>query len=171
MVRRRELEVSVRDSTARMAYFSAVMICGCPSVFAGTPAIDAALAAHYKHGAPKAYQYALVDLNGDAVPDAVVLISDPRYCGSGGCDLAILRGIGTSYQYVSGSIVSRVPMRVLKESRKGWKSLSVSVAGGGVKSGEVVLRFNGRHYPLNPTTQPHTRATDLEGSAELVLEK
>jgi hypothetical protein len=142
-----------------------------PPALAGPPTLDAALAAHYKGSPPFSYKYALVDLNGDGVLDAVVLITDRFYCGSGGCNMAILRGTGDSFAYVSGSTISREPIRVLTESRHGWKSLSVAVAGGGVKSGDVVMRFNGKRYPLNPTMQPYATAADIAGAKELDLKE
>lgn len=141
------------------------------TVSAGAPAIDAALVAHYRLSTPRTYVYALTDLNGDGIPDAVVLVSDHAFCGSGGCNLAILRGTGQSFVYVSGSTISRAPIRVLREVRHGWKSLSVRVAGGGVKPGDVVMRFNGNRYPVNPTLQPYAKAVDLKGSVELELGK
>lgn len=134
---------------------------------AGTPAIDAALASHFRHAVPTAYQHAFADLNGDGLLDAVVVITDPNYCGSGGCTLAILRGTDHSLKYLSGATVVRTPIRVLTESRHGWKSLSVRVSGGGITSGEVLMRFNGRKYPANPTTQPPIANSDLSGATEL----
>ena len=143
---------------------------GLPAV-AGNSAIDAVLAAHYKHDAPISYRFALVDLNGDGVLDAIVLITDRNYCGSGGCNLAILRGIGSTYSYVSGSTISRAPIRVLTESRKGWKSLSVWVSGGGVQPNNALMQFNGQRYPLNPTLQPTAKEADLAGSLVIIPAK
>ena len=139
------------------------------AVEAGVPAIDAALAAHYKDGPPSGYTYAMTDLNGDGVPDAVVLITDPQWCGSGGCALAILRGKGKGFVFLSGASISREPIPVLAETRKGWRSLSVTVAGGGATSGDVVLRFTGHRYPGNPSVQPRATAPDLAGALTLTF--
>ena len=136
---------------------------------AGTPEIDAALAAHFKGLVPSSYKYAIVDLNGDGIPDAVVLVTDLRYCGSGGCTLVILRGTGHAFSYVSGSTISRAPIRVLPNSHTGWRSLSVTVGGGGVAMGEVLMRFDGARYPLNPTLQPRVTTHDLSDSTTLKL--
>lgn len=146
--------------------FSVALLTGSAAA-SGNPAIGEALAAHYKSGTPSSYQYALVDLNDDGISDAIVLIEDPGYCGSGGCNLAILRGVRGGFSYMSGSTTSRAPIRVLAETRNGWRSLSVTVAGSGSKPGEVLMRFNGRRYPLNPTLQPYATAADLLGGIEL----
>jgi hypothetical protein len=47
----------------------------------------------------------------------------------------------------------------------------VAVAGGGAKSGDVVMRFNGKRYPLNPTLQPYATAADIAGAKELNLKE
>jgi hypothetical protein len=135
------------------------------AVAGGIPAVDKALKARY--GETPAYEYAIADLNDDAVPDAVVLFTSPDWCGSGGCNMVILRGTKDAFVVVSSSTITRQPVRVLKETRKGWRSLSVSISGGGAEPGEVLMRFNGKSYPGNPTTQPRATASDLRDAATL----
>jgi hypothetical protein len=134
----------------------------------GTPSIDAALSAHYRD--EPTYKYALIDLNGDGILDAVALLTDNRYCGSGGCSMAILRGTSESFLFISSTTITREPIRILQESRHGWKTLSVAISGGGAKSGDVILRFDGKHYPSNPSTQPHATAKDVVGAITLSLQ-
>ena len=141
------------------------------SASAGPPALDAALASHYKSDAAPAYEYALVDLNGDGVLGAVVLMTDRDFCGSGGCNMNILRGSGQAFAFVSASSVSRAPIRLLTPAHKGWRSLSVTVSGGGARPREALMKFDGKRYPANPSTQPHATKQDLAGSGELQLEK
>jgi hypothetical protein len=135
------------------------------AVAGGVPAIDKVLAARFGTAPP--YEYAMVDLNGDGVPDAIVLLTGPEYCGSGGCNMVVLRGAKEAFFFVSSSTITRQPVRILQEARMGWRSLSVSVAGGGAKPGEVLMRFNGKRYPRNPTTQPYATASDLRDAATL----
>jgi hypothetical protein len=138
---------------------------------AGLPALDKVLQAHFKAEAVPAYTYALADLNGDGQLDAVVMMSDRDYCGSGGCSLGVLRGTKKSFVFVSESSISNEPIRVLRESRQGWKSLSVSVSGGGAQPGEAIMRFNGKRYPRNPSVQPLAKAADLAGATTLEFKK
>ncbi len=135
------------------------------AVAGGNPAVDTALKARY--GGASAYEYAMADLNGDAIPDAVVLFKGPEWCGSGGCNMVILRGTKDGFVFVSSSTITRQPVRLLKETKNGWRSLSVSIAGGGVEAGEVLMRFNGKRYPGNPTTQPRAKAADLRDASKL----
>jgi hypothetical protein len=110
-------------------------------------------------GATARFSYALVDLNGDSIPEAIVRIIDPQDCGSGGCNLYVLRRRGLRYQIVSHTTISRPPIRVLPSRSHGWLDLGVFVEGGGILPGyEAVLSFNGRSYPLNPTVAPARRA-------------
>jgi hypothetical protein len=49
----------------------------------------------------------------------------------------------------------------------GWHTLSVHVAGGGVRAGDALLRFGGRAYPANPSLVPIAKPGDLNGSIPL----
>ena len=137
----------------------------------GNLAIDAAMTAYARPDPLPSYEYALTDLNGDGTPEAIVLITDAHYCGSGGCTMIVLRGDREGFRMISSSTISGKPIRVLAESRKGWKSLSVFVAGGGATEGEVFMRFNGKRYPGNPSIQPYATASDLRGAAPLEFKR
>lgn len=101
------------------------------------------------------YRRAAVDLNGDGSPEVLVYADAPEYCGSGDCTLYVLTPTARSYRIVTRLTVTRPPVRLLKTSARGWRDLSVVVAGGGVRRPyEARLRFDGRSYPSNPTLLP-----------------
>ena len=115
------------------------------------------------------YSVALVDLNGDGRPEALIYAmsaadGDPAsLCGSGGCDLYVLSLPPTGYRRVTTITITRPPIRVLRTITHGWHDLGVLVSGGGIIPGyEARLRFDGHSYPSNPTVPPATR---LEGAA------
>jgi len=107
---------------------------------------------------------ALVDLNGDGTPEAVVYLSSNDWCGSGGCTTLILVRDGDSWRLLTKVTITRPPIRVLATKSNGWRSISVWVHGGGIQPGyEAELRFDGKAYPANPTMPP---ARPLKGKPE-----
>lgn len=141
-----------------------------PTLAADMPALDTAVKGWAKVTDVPSYEYALIDLNDDSVLDAVVLISDMDYCGSGGCKMVVLRGKPGGFVVLSSSTVTREPVFVLPEVRYGWHTLLVSIAGGGVEAGQVVMPFNGSRYPLNPTEQPRAEEAAVESAKMLELQ-
>jgi len=111
------------------------------------------------------YRVGLVDLNNDGTEDALVLLTGPDWCGSGGCTLVIFRGAGNSFALVSSSSVTLEPIRVLREYSKGWSKLLVHSRG----RGEVVLNFDGKKYPGNPSRAPVASPLQLQ-AAEVLIE-
>lgn len=111
------------------------------------------------------YSVALVDLDGDKRPEALIyamsttaggLQSDK--CGSGGCNLYVLSLTPTGYRQISDISVTLPPIRILPRITHGWHDLGVTVAGGGIIKGyEARLRFDGQSYPTNPTVPPAIR--------------
>ncbi|MNR84813.1 hypothetical protein D3C71_1089720 [compost metagenome] len=94
------------------------------------------------------YQTSLYDLNQDGIDDAVVLLSGMEWCGSGGCTLLIFQGLANgSFQQHSKMTVSSTPIYALSTQTKGWRDLSVYTRG----LGQVVLKYNGKSYPSNPS--------------------
>ncbi|MBK9624743.1 MAG: hypothetical protein IPO38_09305 [Rhodocyclaceae bacterium] len=137
------------------------------SLVAGTPALDKAVATWAAPEKLPMYVYTLADLNGDSVLDAVILIRDPVYCGSGGCRMIILKGTTEGFSPVSTSTITREPILLLPEVRHGWRTLSVLVAGGGALPGQVLMRFNGAAYPSNPSLQVRAIPKDMKGAQTL----
>ena len=132
-------------------------------------AIDAAVRTWVKTGPVPSFMYALADLDGDGILDAVVLVNDPRYCGSGGCTMVVLTGTAIGFDVVSSSTVTWGPISVLSAKRYKWHTLAVHVAGGGISPAEVLLPFDGHRYPRNPTLQPIASPEDLVGATILNL--
>ena len=106
----------------------------------------------YRETSPDArYAAALVDLNGDGRPEAVVQVFASSACGSGGCNLHLFGQGPGGWHMISTMTVANAPIRALNTRSHGWRDLSVHVAGGGRRGYDARLRFNGRAYPGNPT--------------------
>jgi hypothetical protein len=107
------------------------------------------------------FRFALEDLNGDGRPDAIVLMSDSDWCGSGGCTMLIFRGVENGFAFVSKSTVTSSPIRVSKNSVRGWRTLIVSSKG----KGDVALRLNKSfQYPANPSMQPKASSAEVDAA-------
>lgn len=84
------------------------MIVSSPVVAAPPPQLAAAIQAWHPDHPPEEFSYGLVDLNDDGVSDAIVLVRDRWYCGSGGCALLIFQGKPDgSFVRVSSSTMPR----------------------------------------------------------------
>ena len=140
------------------------------AVIAGAPLLDEAMAAWAAPDPLPRYRYAITDLNCDGLDDAVVLVSDSHYCGSGGCVLVIFKGTEYGFEVISRSTITREPIFRLTETFAGWHTLSVLVSGGGIHAGQVLLRFNGETYPYNPSMEPRATTADLASAARLELQ-
>jgi hypothetical protein len=108
------------------------------------------------------------DLDGDGVDEAIAYLSGPYWCGSGGCGAYVLKAAGDTYQVVTETSVTQLPIGVLPTSSNGWRDLYVSVSGGGMAAGTVALKFDGKTYPDNPTVD--TVAADPATGTELIAE-
>jgi hypothetical protein len=97
---------------------------------------------------------AWADLNGDHRPEAFVYLISGAYCGTGGCNLMIFTPAGRSWRQVAEMTVTNPPIRLLTTASHGWRDVAVTAAGGGARAHEVLMAFNGRAYPDNPTVPP-----------------
>ena len=110
------------------------------------------------------WRHALVDLNGDGAKEAVVLLLDPDWCGTGGCTMLVLKGSKRGYAVQSSSSVTDAPIRVSPVVVSGWKMLIVYSRG----RGDVLMRFNGKRYPDDPSLMPKASAAQIRAAALLV---
>ena len=97
---------------------------------------------------------AWADLGGDRRPEALIYVISGDFCGSGGCNLMIFTPAGRSWRQVADISIANPPIRLLATSRHGWRDIAVTVAGGGARTHEALLAFNGRAYPGNPSVPP-----------------
>jgi hypothetical protein len=97
------------------------------------------------------YVVVLRDLNGDGKPEAVAYLFGNDWCGSGGCNLFVLRRNGDSWKVVSSITTTDPPVQVLTNTSNGWRDLRVYVRGGAARPGATMtLRFDGKRYRKIP---------------------
>jgi hypothetical protein len=96
-----------------------------------------------------------IDLNDDGMRDVVIYVIGDSWCGSGGCTTIIVRMEGVTYQVVSKTLITNLPICMLATKSHGWHDISVWVQGGGVRNPyEAELRFDGKRYPISPFVHP-----------------
>jgi hypothetical protein len=101
------------------------------------------------------YERADADLNGDGRKESFVFLTDPSFCGSGGCVFLILSPRGSSYRMVLRATVTNPPISILRTAAHGWRDIGVTVHGGGIMHPYMArLRCDGHRYPSNPTVSP-----------------
>ncbi len=110
-------------------------------------------------------RWALVDLNGDKLDDAVVLLEGSEWCGSGGCTFEIFRGVAKGFTRVSGATITSEPIRVLPDTQHGWHTLIVRT-----REGDMLMRFDGTRYPGNPSMQPPASPAQVKAARTVIDE-
>ena len=156
----------------RRLWITGVFLCLMPTTFRAQDAPPSLLAAVKNYAEKKGererpmFRYALTDLDGDGRADAIVLLLGGAWCGSGGCNMLIFRGTNDGFTFVSGSTITNEPIRVSPEKMQGWRTLIVLSKG----KGDVLMRFNGTRYPLNPSTQPKASTTQVS-AAQVVMKQ
>lgn len=86
---------------------------------------------------------------------ALAYLVGMNWCGSGGCNLLILRPTADGWDQVGN--VSRVsnPVRLLTTSTNGLPDIGVTVSGGGGPPAyEARVAFDGESYPRFPSDEP-----------------
>jgi len=124
-----------------------------PAAGAGdVPALAAAVRAYA--GPTTKFAYAFTELNEDRVADAVVMLTEREYCGSGGCALLVLKGTAAGFTVISKSTLANQPVKVATDAHQGWRTLLVWVKGGTAPPHLVRLSFARGHYPADAGRQP-----------------
>jgi hypothetical protein len=102
------------------------------------------------------------------IPDSgltLAYLTGSFWCGSGGCNLLILRENETGIELVGEVSIARPPIRLLATQSNGLPDIGVHVAGGGEVEGyEALLAFDGTSYPGNPSVPPARRVDYAEGT-------
>lgn len=112
--------------------------------------------AHYKDMGEVTLATADVDLDGDGTPEVLAYVGGDMLCGTGGCNLVVLRRDGAELKKVSEIAVVQLPVGVLKTRSHGWRDLAVTVSGGGEQTSIRRLPYNGKSYAENATAFPET---------------
>ncbi|TLX45116.1 hypothetical protein C1E24_20610 [Pseudoalteromonas phenolica] len=118
--------------------------------------IKKALAEHLNEQLPN-YEVAYFDFNSDGVKDAFIYINGSNWCGSGGCTSFVFSGTTNGFKFQSKSMITNKPILVTSTKTNGWYNLVVNTGG----IGQVVLTFDGKSYPLNPSMQPKVKEKQL----------
>ena len=139
-----------------------LLVASYPAAGSYTASLAAAAVSVLGKGAD--FSHALVDLNRDSHPDAIVLARGPKWCGSGGCVMLIFKGTPRGYVLVSRSTITAPPISLLPSSHLGWTDLIVHSNG----TGDVVLRFDGSRYPHNPSLAPAATPQQKRSAVEIL---
>ncbi len=110
-----------------------------------------------------------IDLNDDGQDELVVHVAGPAVCGTGGCNTLILTPQGAIYRLVADISVTNPPIRVAASKTHGWHDLIVELGGAGGPSGPILLRYDGAHYPEDPSDAPAERLSAVPAGAEIVV--
>lgn len=100
------------------------------------------------------YARAETDLDGDGTDEVLAYVGGSLMCGTGGCNLVVLKRDGEGYRQVGDLSVVQLPVGVLATKTNGWRDLAVSVSGGGRPGGVMRVPFDGKAYASNPTVSP-----------------
>ncbi len=119
---------------------------------------------------PLRYAYNRVDLNGDRQDELVATVLGPYTCGTGGCSFFVFQESGGRLRTLTRMTLFRPPLIVASSRTKGWNDLILRVRRDAGHGDTMLLRFDGRSYPSNPSSPPAVPLSrSLTGTAYLVL--
>ncbi len=85
----------------------------------------------FKPMTPLEYRPELVDLNGDGIKEALVLMLGQDWGGTGGQTLFVFRGVEKGFQFIGRMTCVRFPMEgsvcVMESKSNGWRDLANDV--------------------------------------------
>ena len=113
------------------------------------------------------FDVAFDDLNHDGKEDAIVLLKGLDWCGSGGCTMLVFKGQpNQQFDFVSKTTLVDTPVYSTTYLHHEWKQLLVYSP----KHGQVMLKFDGATYPLNPSLLPVQKAKLAPNTAKLLFD-
>jgi hypothetical protein len=83
------------------------------------------------------YAYGRVDLNGDGTEEVLAILMGSVFCGTGGCNLLLLKKEEDEYTVVNTFPISRLPIIVSDHKTAGWADLLRPEHGGGAERSYV----------------------------------
>jgi heat shock protein HslJ len=95
---------------------------------------------------PGRYVYGRVDLDGDGRDEVFVYLLGSIFCGTGGCNLLLLKSAEEGYSLVNDFPISRLPVIVSEERTAGWSDIFRRESGGGAPPSIVKHTFDGTRY-------------------------
>lgn len=112
------------------------------------------------------YSRAEADLDGDGKNEVLAYVGGPLMCGTGGCNLVVLKRDGEGFRQVGDLSVVQLPVGVLSTRTNGWRDLAIMVSGGGKPGGVMRVPFDGTSYTSNPTISP---AEPADSAGEVLI--
>ena len=97
-------------------------------------------------GSEARYAYGRVDLNGDGTEEVLALLMGSSFCGTGGCNLLLLRTAEDGYSVINTFPISRLPIIVSDQKTAGWSDLLRPEYGEGLERSYVKHVFDGSRY-------------------------
>ena len=104
-----------------------------------------------------------IDLNGDNIKDALTVFNGPNSCNDSGCTMLVHQGVGDNkFKFVSETTSIKSPITISETRSNGFRDVVVPVGSDG-DSKYVALKFDGKAYPDNPSTQTVIKDSEISG--------
>ncbi len=104
-----------------------------------------------------------LDLNGDNVKDALTIFTGPQSCNDSGCNMLVHEGLGDNkFKLVSDIASVKSPLTIGDTTTNGWKDVIANV-GTEAEPKNVALKFDGKSYPENASTQAAIKDSEISG--------
>lgn len=92
------------------------------------------------------YAYGRVDLNGDGIEEVLAILIGPMFCGTGGCNLLLLKKDEDGFTVINAFPISRLPIIVSDHKTARWSDIVRPEHGGGAELSYVKHVFDGSRY-------------------------
>lgn len=161
-VSKKSLGTDKKSVYALLAAVFAVSLSACTDTTVQERNLSAVVAYYLEQKYPE-YSYRFVDLNNDAVDDAIVFLQGSSWCGPDGCTMLVLQGEGEGFKVVSKVSEVLAPVRVSETLSHAWRDIIVHS-----NDEEKLLQFDGSDYPPKAAEQPTAPTESLDSVAIIV---
>ena len=157
-VTKKRLGTDKKSVYALLAAVFAVSLSACTDTTVQERNLSAVVAYYLEQKYPE-YSYRFVDLNNDAVDDAIVFLQGQSWCAPEGCTMLVLQGEGEGFRVVSKVSEVLAPVRVAESQSHAWRDIVVHS-----NDAEKLLQFDGRDYPPKAAEQPTAEQTQIDAA-------